>query len=152
MQLGATSQLLHLLFSKPLYLNHIFLSFSVFKGNFPVDFPTKFFMNSLFLRILVTCQPVYALHHHKLTTKFGQYKPLFIKHIILNYLPIYSFSFHTFSPNLFLKCPQYTPFFRSRRLRLTRMQNNGQNYIFVRPNSSTRIENMLTNLGCLQKP
>ena len=33
-------------------------------------------MNSLFLTILVTCQPVYVLHYRNLTTKFGEYKPL----------------------------------------------------------------------------
>jgi len=31
------------------------------------------------------------------------------------------------------------------------MQNNGQNYVFVRPNSDTTTENMLKNLGCLHK-
>jgi hypothetical protein len=58
---------------------------------FQYKFPIKFFINSLFLPILVTCQPVYVLNHRNLTIKFGQYKPLFIKHIILNHLLIYSF-------------------------------------------------------------
>jgi hypothetical protein len=54
-------------------------------------------MNSLFLPILVAYQSVYAPHHRNLTIKSGQYKPHFIKHTVLNYLPIYSFKFRIFS-------------------------------------------------------